>query len=198
MATWDYHTGGTVSTGSCPKGQISGSTDVYEWVESDSNRVIFSARMDFRAVPGINWDSCNDNYWVHRETDRALIGWGVSDIADPQVTKDRPSTSKNGTESTSLSISTSGAQISWTYTQPDWERNVTGDDVKSTWDLFANNRDASDTTVTWELGSECEFAEGASVQSGDTLCITGGDHTFEDYYWNTEEQFDIWKYFYYG
>jgi hypothetical protein len=171
---------------------------VYEWVESDSDRVIFASRNDFRAVPGTNKSDCNDNVWYHRNTDRVLHGWGVSDLPSPQVTKDRPSTSKNGTETKTLSISTSGVEISWSYSQPDWDREVTGDGDSSSWNWWANNEDASSPTVTWETGSECEFEEAASVSQGDTLCIVGGDHTFEDYAWNTEEQYDTWEYFYYG
>lgn len=197
MASYDYVTGGQVTASDCPAGYISSDTNVQEWVEPDSNRVIFASRNDFRMVPGYRRDACNGE-WINWNTERLLHGWGVSDLPDPEVSKDRPSGGKDGSVTTTLSISTADAGISWEYSQPNVSRDSVGDVDNSEWNYaFDGDWAATHDVHTFETGSECEFQEGATVSSGDTLNIVYVSHEFADYWTNSRNTLTAQEYYYY-
>lgn len=181
MATFDYRTGGSTEYYECPQGDMISSSDVYEWVESSSDRTIFCARNDFRQIPGENKSDCN-GVWVHEWTDYVQERWGVSDLPDPTVTEERPDGGKDGTETLSLAITESGAEVGWSYTQPNVHRddNSTAETAEWYWDH--QDWDASSDTNVWETGSECEFSAGSSPDFGDRLLEIIIAHTFTDYY----------------
>lgn len=181
MAYYDYRTGYSVSNHYCPDGDMISSSDVYEWVESSSDRTIFAVRNDFKHVPGVNKDSCNA-VWVHEWTDYVRHEWNQSEIADPLVTEQRPAGAKDGSESYYASITESGAEIGWQYTQPNVTREDNSTSQQAEWYWDYHDYDSSSSTNVFETGSECEFAEWETPNSGEKILELSIAHTFTDYY----------------
>lgn len=177
MATYDYVTGGPTEYKECPYGELIESSSVYEWVEEGSDRTIFAHRNNTSQYPGTN--ECNSDYY-NIATTELRHKWHQSDLPDPSLTHHEPNGPVDGSESFTAELGTSGASLSWNYSQPDVSRgdDSVGDEVNLNW--WYNDGDHQVDTHVWEVGSECEFKRGSEPGYNDTLLTLNTTHTFGD------------------
>jgi len=198
MASWDYNTGGYDENLNCPEGDITSSVDVYQWKENDSNRVIFLTRQDWQGIPGQNVNRCSWNHWENGRTDTVQHRWDENDIGDANQSDHEPEGGRSGKASYGVSISEGGAELSWTYTQPDVIRRDNSTNQRADWYWDYQSESAQDNTSVWEAGSECEFTNCASASSGDQILSTYGDHWFWDTATVRTRNHDITQWFYFS
>lgn len=181
-ASYEYVAGGSDSNPGCPEGTISISSDVYEWVQEDSDRTIFSTQADFQAIPGTNRDECDWNQWYNGKTKECAHQWDKSDLTGGEQMDHKPAGGNDGSTSTSFTLSTQGASISWSYDQPNVERDDNSDLSEAEWFYDYNSVEAESQTCVWESGSEAEFDKNQNPDSGDKLYNGYFKHKFFDKY----------------
>jgi hypothetical protein len=196
-ASYDYVAGGSTSNPGCPEGTLSMTSDVYEWVTDDSDRVLFATQTDFQAIPGVNRDACN-GAWYNGYTDEASHQWNESDLSGAEQVDHKPAGGKSGSTSSQFTISTSGASISWAYDQPNVERDDNSTLDNAEWFYDYNSSDAASQTCVWETGSEAEFDRYQNPDYGDTLHRGYFKHRFFDKLNYGREMKDVSDYYYYG
>jgi hypothetical protein len=179
-ANYEYVAGGSDSNPGCPEGTISISSDVYEWVKEDSDRTIFSTQADFQAIPGTNRSECNNNAWYNGKTKECTHQWDRSDLTGGEQMDHKPSGGSNGSKSTNFTLSTQGASISWSYDQPNVDRDDNSDLSEAKWFYDYNSTEAESQTCVWESGSEAEFDKNQDPDRGDKLYNGYFNHKFFD------------------
>lgn len=178
-ANYEYVAGGSTSNPGCPEGTLSITSDLYEWVNSNSNRTIFATQADFQAIPGVNRDQCN-GVWYNGYTDTAAHKWDMSDLTGGNQTDHKPAGAKTGSSSSTFTISNTGASLSWSYDEPNVEREDNSSEDRADWFYDYNSQAAAGSTCVWETGSEAEFNEFQDPSYGDLLYQGFFKHRFFD------------------
>ncbi|WP_255149132.1 hypothetical protein [Halorarius halobius] len=178
-ANYEYVAGGTTTNPGCPEGTLSVSSEVYEFVAEGSSRTLFSTQADFQAIPGNKDPDCN-GAWYNGYTDQAAHQWDKSELSGAQQVDHEPQGAKSGTQSATFSLSTQGAEISWSYDQPNVERDDNSTLDQANWYYDYNSQDAAGATCVWETGSEAEFDRYQDPDYGDKINKGYFKHRFFD------------------